>query len=122
MKTLYKISTFLILALGLLHISMTPMIFRGLTANALWFASGGIVIIFLSFFNFILMSDAGKHRIVRMLTHTANALGLIFGGVMLVIESRRARPGPASWVVLALLIFETVAAFRNSSREVRGGA
>ncbi len=116
MKTLYKISTFLILALGVLHISMTPVIFRSLTANALWFASGGMVIIFLSFFNFILMSDAGKQRVVRMLTHTANLLGLVFASAMLIIESRRARPGPLSWVVLALLVFETYAAFRYSSR------
>jgi len=116
MKLLYRVSTFLILALGLLHISMTPLIFRGLTANALWFASGGILIIFLSFFNFILMADTGGQRVVRMLTHTANLLGLVFGCVMLIIESRRARPGPLAWFVLVLLVFETVAAFRHASR------
>ena len=116
MKLLYKVSTFLILALGVLHISLTPVLFRSLTANALWFVSGGMVIIFLSFFNFILMIDAGQQRLVRMLTYTANLLGLVFAGAMLIIESRRARPGPASWVVLALLVFETIAAFRYSSR------
>ena len=116
MKTLYKVGTFLILALGVLHISLTPVFFRSPTPGALWFVSGGMVIIFLSFFNFILMSDAGKQRIVRMLTYTANALGLVFGCVMLLIESRRSRPGPSSWVVLGLLVFETVAAFRYSSR------
>ena len=116
MKTLYKVSTFLILALGVLHISMTPMIHRSLTPNALWFVGGGLMIIFLSFFNFIFMSDAGQQRIVRMLTHTANLLGLVFGCAMLFIESRRARPGPAAWVVLALLVFETVAAFIVANR------
>ena len=116
MKTLYKISTFVILALGVLHVSLTPVLFRSLTPNALWFVSGGMVIIFLSFFNFILMGDAGQQRTVRMLTHTANLIGLVFAGAMLIIESRRARPGPSSWVVLALLVFETIAAFRYSSR------
>jgi len=116
MKTLYKVSTFLILGLGILHISMTLVIFRSLTPGALWFVSGGMVIIFLSFFNFILMGEAGKQRIVRMLTHTANLIGLLFAGAMLIIESRRGRPGPLSWVVLALLVFETIAAFRYSSR------
>ena len=116
MKTLYKVSTFLILALGILHICLTPMFFHSLTSGALWFVSGGMVIIFLSFFNFILMSDARKQRIVRILAHTANGIGLIFACAMLIIESRRARPGPSSWVVLALLVFETVAAFRYSSR------
>ena len=116
MKTLHRVSTFLILALGILHISLTPVFFRSFTSGALWFVSGGMMIIFLSFFNFILMSDAGKQRLVRVFTHTANVIGLMFAGAMLTIESRRARPGPSSWVVLALLVFETVAAFRHSSR------
>lgn len=77
MKTLYKVSTFLILALGVLHITLTPLLFHSLTPGALWFVSGGLVIIFLSFFNFILMSDGGKHRVVQMLTHTANLTGLL---------------------------------------------
>jgi len=116
MKTLYKISTFLILALGVLHISLTPLFFRSLTPGALWFVSGGVVIIFLSFFNFILMSDAGKQRVVRILTYTANLIGLVFACVMLIIESRHARPGLSSWFVLAIMVFEAVAAFRYSSR------
>ena len=116
MKILYKINTFLILALGVLHISLTPMFFRSLTQGALWFVSGGMMIIFLGFLNFILMSDAGTKRIVRILTHIANLSGLVFASGILVIEWRRARPGLTSWVVLALLVFETVAAFRHSSR------
>jgi hypothetical protein len=116
MKTLYKISTFLILALGILHISLTPVLFPSLTSGALWFVSGGMVIVFLSFFNFILLSDAGQQRLVRMLTHTANLAGLVFACAMLAIEWRRARPGPSSWVVLALLVFETVTAVRYSAR------
>jgi hypothetical protein len=114
MKVLYKISTFLILALGILHISMTPVLFRSFTSAALWFAGGGVVIVFLSFFNFILMSEAGNQHVVRILTHLANLIGLAFGCGMFVMETLRARPGPASWVVLALLVFETVAAYLHS--------
>jgi hypothetical protein len=89
MKTLHKVSTFLILALG---------------------------IIFLSFFNLILMGDAGNQRVVRMLTHTANLVGLLFAATMLNIESLSARPGALSWFVLALFVFETVAAVRYPFR------
>jgi len=116
MKILYKICTFLILALGILHISMTPVLFRSFTSAALWFVSGGVVIVFLSFFNFIFMSEAGNQRVVRMLTHTANVIGLAFGSGMFVMEMLRARPGPSSWAVLALLVFETVAAYLHSRR------
>lgn len=112
MKTLYKVTTILILALGILHISLTPMFFPSLTMGALWFAGGGMMIIFVSFFNFILMSAASKQRVVRILTYTANLSGLVFAGAMLLVESRRTTPGPSTWVVLALLVFETVAAFR----------
>jgi hypothetical protein len=114
MKILYKVSTFLILALGVLHLSMTPVFFKSLTTGALWFASGGLVIVFVSFFNFILMGDAGRQRLVRMLCYAANLISLVFACAMLTIEWRRARPGPSSWFVLALLVFETIAAFRYS--------
>lgn len=116
MKTLYKVSTFLILALGVIHICLTPVIFRGLTPGTLWFISGGLMIVFLSFFNFILMSDAGKQRVVRLLAWTANLTGLLLAGSMFVLETLRTRPAPSSWFVLALLIFETIAAFRYASR------
>jgi hypothetical protein len=116
MKTLYKVSTILILALGLLHISLTPMFFPSLTSGALWFAGGGIMIVFLSFFNFILMGGASKQRVAKVLTHTANLTGLVFACGMLFIESRRTTPGPSTWVVLALLVFETIAAFRYAAR------
>lgn len=116
MKTLYKVSTFLIVALGVLHISLTPVFFPVLRPGALWFVSAGLMIIFLSFFNFILMTDAGQQRVVRLFTHAANLIGLAFACAMIIIESRRARPGLSTWVVLALLVFETVAAFRYSSQ------
>jgi hypothetical protein len=116
MKTLYKVNTILILALGLLHISLTPMFFPSLTSGALWFAGGGIMILFLSFLNFILMSGGSKQRVATVLTHTANLTGLVFACAILLIESRRKTPGPSTWVVLALLVFETVAAFLYAGR------
>ncbi len=117
MKALYKVCTFLILALGALHICLTPLFFSSLTQGALWFVSGGLVIIFVSFFNFILMSDAGRERVVvRILCHAANLISLVFASSMLIIESRRASPGPSSWFVLALLVFETIAGFQYSSQ------
>lgn len=116
MKILYKVCTFLILALGALHICLTPLFFSNLTKSALWFVSGGLVIIFVSFFNFILMSDAGSERVVRILCRAANLLSLVFALSMLIIESRRASPEPSSWFVLTLFFFETIAGFRYASR------
>jgi hypothetical protein len=116
MRILYKVSTSLILALGILHICLSPVLFRGFTSAALWFVSGGVMIAFVSFFNFILMSEAGKERVVKIFCNTANLISLVFAGAMLILESRRGHPGPSAWLVLAVLVFETIAAFRYSLR------
>ena len=116
MRILYKISSFLILALGLVHLCMAPVLFKGFTSAALWFVSGGVMIVFISFFNFLLISEAGKERLVKVFCNMANLTGLVFAGAMLILESRRANPGPSSWVVLAVLVFETISAFRYSLR------
>jgi hypothetical protein len=116
MKTLYKIGTFLILALGIVHVSVTPFLFKGLTESALWFVSGGLVMVFISFFNFILMKSASAERSVRLLCHIANVVGLIFASTMFAINSLRAFPPVQSWLVLFLFIFEMIAAFRYRSQ------
>lgn len=74
------------------------------------------MIVFISFFNFILISEAGKERLVKIFCNMANLTGLVFACAMLILESRRARPGLSSWLVLAVLVFETIAAFRYSLR------
>lgn len=115
MKTLYKVSTFLILALGILHICLTPRFFSSFTQNTLWFVSGGLMIVFVSFFNFILMKDANGERTIRMLCHTANIISLLFASAMFALAYLRAHPSASSWAVLFLFIFETAAAFRYRS-------
>lgn len=119
MKTAYKVCSFLILALGVLHISLTPLFFGNLNQGALWFVSGGLVIIFVSFFNFILMSAAGRERLVRILCYAVNILSLVFASLMLIVESRRASPGPSTWFVLGMLVFETIAGFRYGSASLK---
>lgn len=92
MKTLYKTSTFLILALGIVHISATPLFFRGLTESAMWFISGGLMMVFLIFFNFILMKTTSEDRRIRFLCHSANVAGLVFAFATFTINSLRAVP------------------------------
>ncbi len=116
MKTLYKISTFLILALGIVHISVTPLLFRSVTESAMWFISGGLMMVFLSFFNFILMKSASGERSVRTLCHIANVAGLVFASTTFAINFLRAVPPIQFWLVLFLFIFETFAALRYRSQ------
>lgn len=118
MKLAYKITTFLILALGVIHVSMTPVLFTRFAQDAMWFASGGLMIILISFMNFALMGDAGKDRIVRLLCHGANVFGLAFASTMFALSWSRAVPPPQSFLVLFVFAFETVAAFITGSRKI----
>ena len=72
------------------------------------------MIVFISFFNFLLLSDAGRERLVRVFCNIANSVGLVFAAAMLLLEARRARPGFSAWLVMLILVFETIAAFRDS--------
>lgn len=82
----------------------------------MWFVSGGLMMVFLSFFNLILMKSTGRERGVKTLCHIANAAGLIFASTMFAINALRAVPEIQFWLVLILFIFETIAALRYSSR------
>ena len=120
MKLSYKITTFLILALGVLHVLMTPVFFKRFTQDAMWFASGGLMIVLISFMNFVLMKDVGNERIVQFLCHSANVIGLMFASTMFVLDWSRAVPPLQSFFVLFLFVFETVAAFMvGSGRSIR---
>ena len=92
MKLLYKISTFLILALRILHVSMTTVFFQRFAQNAMWFASGGLMMVLISFMNFVLMRDVGKERVVQVLCHVTNIIGLMFASTMFVLGRSRAVP------------------------------
>ncbi len=115
-KLSYKISTFLILALGIIHVSMTPVFFKRFAPDAMWFASGGLMMILISFMNFVMLKDVSKERVVRPLCHSTNIIGLIFASTMFVLGWSRTTPPLQSFFVLFLFVFETVAAFVIGSR------
>ena len=112
MNIAYKVSTFLILTLGIIHVCMTPIFFKRFAQDALWFAGGGLMIIFISFFNFILMNGGGRERFVRIICHSANVVGLAFAFAMFTLAWLKAVPLPQSFFVLFLFVFETTVAFK----------
>ena len=66
--------------------------------------------------NFVLMKDVGKERLVQLLCHSTNVLGLVFAFTMFILGWSRAVPPLQSFFVLFLFVFETVAAFVIGSR------
>src|SRR5688500_20344060 len=91
LRILYKITTFLILALGILNLCMTPVLFKGFTSAALWFAGGGVMFVFISFFNFLLLSYGGRERLVRIFCNIAKLVGLVIAGWLILIDDRLSR-------------------------------
>lgn len=73
-KTAHKIVTGLMIALGLLHVSVTFVDYDTFSLRALWFAGAGVAIILAGFLNVVLLRDAGKDRVVRLLCVLANII------------------------------------------------
>jgi hypothetical protein len=103
LKTAHKILTGIIIALGILHVSVTFHDYDSFTVGALWFASAGVAIILAGFLNVILLRDMGKDRIVWLLCLITN---LIFA-VMFVL-ALRVLPQPQVFVGAGLFIVATL--------------
>ncbi len=62
---LYLVLACLIILLGLVHVSATFALFDALTSRAVWFAGGGMAIIFTGVINLLIGLMAPRHRAVR---------------------------------------------------------
>ena len=106
LKTLYKISTYLIIVLGIAHSLFTIYAYGRWTLNAMWFLGAGLALIFAGFLNLILIRDGGKDSVVRLLCLSADALCfLLFVAALLLLTE------PQVYIGLVLFAFESVAAF-----------
>ena len=77
-QKLHRISTYLLIALGVIHTSLTPVFNKRFSESAMYFASAGLAMIVSGFLN-IAMSRNSKDRLTVMLCRIANVLFTIFG-------------------------------------------
>ncbi len=96
MKAIYKVSTWILTALGILHIALTPVFYRGFTLAALWFAGTGLSILFLGLFNMAILRAAMQTACDLCLA--ANIIGFIYSVLLIILL-----PQPQAF--LALLAF-----------------
>ncbi len=106
MKLAHKIGAYLVMVLGLAHLSFTPVNYRALTLNALWFASAGLAILFGGFLNLALNRSTGDDRVVRGLCILTNAVLTV-----LFVMAIRLLPEPQVFLGAALFAFLTMASF-----------
>src|SRR4028119_2119830 len=72
LNTIHTVCTYLIIALGVLHLLFTFHDYDEFTLRALWFASAGFAIIFAGFLNLISLRLAGRDALVRALCFASN--------------------------------------------------
>jgi hypothetical protein len=106
LKTVHKISAWLLVALGTVHTGLTPIFYGRFTLNALWFAGSGLAMLFLGFLNITLGRAAGRDRMVCVLCHIANLLCTIFGMMIVMLDME-----PQVIFGMLLIVILTVTAF-----------
>jgi MFS-type transporter involved in bile tolerance (Atg22 family) len=86
-RTLHSICTYLLVALGVVHTALTPVFYGRLSPGAMWFAGSGLAMIFVGFLNVALGRVVGRDTVVRALCYAANLLTLVFGFLIVVVDS-----------------------------------
>lgn len=103
LKIAHKILSAIIIALGVLHVSVTFYDYDSFSLRALWFAGAGVAIILAGFLNVILLRDVGKDRVVWLLCLLTNLIfAVMFVLALLVL------PQPQVFVGAGLFIAATL--------------
>lgn len=106
LRTIHKIITGLIIALGLLHVLFTFHDYDEFSIRALWFASAGIAIILAGFLNIVLLRDVGKDSVVRLLSILSNLIfAVMFIAVLSLMPQAQVFFGAALFIVASITAF-----------------
>ncbi len=98
MRRFYRFASFA-LALGIVHTALTPLFYRHLTTDALWFAGTGLALVFLGLLN--IASERAWKAWMLNICIAANFVACIYGGLILSIL-------PEIQAYAAMLIFAAV--------------
>lgn len=108
LRTLHKIITGLIVALGMLHVFVTFVDYDEFSFDALWFAGSGLAIILAGFLNLVLLRDSGKDRIVWLLCLLTNfVFAVMFGAVLFLMRQPQVFLGMALFAAASIISLMT---------------
>ncbi len=106
--TWYKISVYLLIALGVVHLLVTPLNYSTFTLGALWFGGAGLAIIFCGFLNLSLIKSVQKEKVAVRLCLVANTImTLLFALALLRLVQ------PQVFVGLFLSALAAIGAFKS---------
>jgi uncharacterized membrane protein len=102
---LHQICTYLLIGLGVVHTSLTPVFNRELSVEAMYFASAGLAMVVIGFLN-IAMSRNRNDRLTVILCYIANCMFTIFG-----VLTAWALQEPQAYFGIVLLLTITATSF-----------
>ncbi len=104
LRTAHQIITGLMIALGLIHLSVTFADYDTFSLGALWFASAGVAIVLAGFLNVILLRDAGgRDKVVRLLCVFTNIIfAAMFGAALILMRQPQIFVGLALFIIAAI--------------------
>ncbi|MCK5169525.1 MAG: hypothetical protein KAQ75_06580 [Bacteroidales bacterium] len=100
MEKSYKIATYLLILLGVIHSGFTPIFYKTFNADALWFFGTGLTYIFMGLYN--LASLKVKIKSITSIAIILNFIGTIF---TMAITYILREPQTYAALVLVILIF-----------------
>lgn len=112
MRRIYLVLAVLVILLGLVHLASTPRLFDALNSRALWFASGGLLLILTGVLNLLNRTYGAAAEGLRWATVGTNAMmtgfaviagtvGAASGAQLIVIVGLMAATTFVSWLPTA---------------------
>jgi len=112
MKLLYKISAYLLVLLGIVHIGFSPLFFGQFGMDVLWFAGTGLGFVFLGNLNIIVITS--KKAAFYIVAVTSNILGVLLAAVTAsMLASTQA------YIALAITILALIGSFGEYIRLIK---
>lgn len=104
LKLLSKIAAYLIIGIGIIHLSFTPFAYRRFTDNTVWFIGAGLAAVFAGFLNIVWVRNVGKDRAIYVLCLMANLILLSF-----FVLAAFVIPSPPPFIGVTLSLFQSIA-------------
>jgi hypothetical protein len=103
LKAAHKILAGIMIALGVLHVSVTFHDYDSFSVGALWFAGAGVAIILAGFLNIILLRDVGRDAVVWVLCLITNLIfAVMFVLALLVLPQPQVFVGAGLFIAASL--------------------
>ncbi|MBN2091898.1 hypothetical protein JW964_19940 [candidate division KSB1 bacterium] len=83
MKSFYKTTSFLLVILGVIHTSLTPLFYKTFSVDALWFAGTGLSLVFLGLLNIAALKTSIKS--VYQICIFANIICTIYFAIIVIV-------------------------------------